>query len=99
MKAKINLMNENRTLQHTIIHRSAGLIFMGFLIGCLGCSPEEPPPPAKEIIRPVKTRLVQFNGNGGQEKEFSAVAQSDESSVLSFRVSDVLQKMRVQVGD
>lgn len=86
-------------MPHTILQLSTSLLLAGFLLGGMGCTPEEPPLPAKEIIRPVKTRLVEFNGNGGREKEFSAVAQSDESSVLSFRVSGVLQKMKVEVGD
>ena len=86
-------------MRHTILQLSAGWFLTGFLLGSMGCTPEEPPPPAKEIIRPVKTRLVEFNGNGGREKEFSAVAQSDESSILSFRVSGVLQRMKVGVGD
>jgi len=86
-------------MRHTKFHLSAGWFLAGFLLGGMGCAQEEPPPAAKEIIRPVKTRLVQFNGNGGREKEFSAVAKSDESSVLSFRVTGVLQKMKVEVGD
>ena len=86
-------------MQQTKFHLNTGWILAGFLILGMGCTPEEPPPPAKETVRPVKTRLVQFNGNGGLEKEFSAVAQSDESSVLSFRVDGVLRKMKVEVGD
>jgi multidrug efflux pump subunit AcrA (membrane-fusion protein) len=86
-------------MRHSMFQLSASWLLAGLLFGGMGCTPEEPPPPAKEIIRPVKTRLVEFNGNGGREKEFSAVAQSDESSVLSFRVSGVLQKMKVEVGD
>ena len=86
-------------MRHISFHIIAGGFLAGSLLGGIGCTPEEPPPPAQEIIRPVKTRPVQFNGNGGQEKEFSAVAQSDESSVLSFRVAGVLQKMNVEVGD
>lgn len=86
-------------MRHIKFYLSRGWLLAGLLLGAMGCTPEEPLPPAKEIIRPVKTRLVEFNGNRGREKEFSAVAQSDESSVLSFRVSGVLQKMNVEVGD
>tara|TARA_B100001964_G_scaffold40400_1_gene44271 strand:- start:3209 stop:4477 length:1269 start_codon:yes stop_codon:yes gene_type:complete len=66
----------------------------------LGCAREEPiPVQKKEIIRPVKAKIIQFNPKGLEEKEFSGVAQSDESSTLSFRVSGVLHKMKVEVGD
>ncbi len=64
-----------------------------------GCAQEKPAPVKKKIIRPVKTKTIQFDPKGDEEKEFSGVAQSDESSTLSFRVSGVLQKMNVDVGD
>ncbi len=76
-------------------------IFAGLSILALflGCARETPVPEKKEIIRPVKTKIIEFDPKGSGERQFSGIAQSDESSTLSFRVTGVLQEMRVDVGD
>ncbi len=74
-------------------------IFTLLLLIVVGCNKEEAPLPEKEILRPVKTRTIQINSSNSENKEFSGVAESDESSILSFRVSGVIQQMKSEVGD
>ena len=71
-----------------------------FILGIIGCEEKEVViSKKKETIRPVKTKVIQFNPRGSEKKEFSGIAQSDESSILSFRVPGVLTNMNVEVGD
>ena len=70
-----------------------------FLLGATGCAQEEPPPPAKKIIRPVKVMTISTNTSFMQAKVFSGVSEGIEEITLSFRVSGVLQTLPTEVGD
>lgn len=79
----------------------ANRLLVALLVLCLnaGCAKEEPAQIVQEIIRPVKTRVINFNRSDLSKKEFSGIAKSDESSILSFRVQGVLKEVFVDVGD
>ncbi len=81
-----------------MIRKTGGLFSLVLLIG-LGCAREEAAPVKQELIRPVKTQVIQFDLKEEGVREFSGVATSDETATLSFRVSGVLEEMNVEVGD
>ncbi len=86
------------TLNEIFSYRKTAVVFLAlFLIA--GCAKEEPTQIIQEVIRPVKTRVVNFNPKDLRRQQFSGVAKSDESSTLSFRVQGVLRDVFVEVGD
>lgn len=69
------------------------LFLLIFLVAC-----QEEKPPAKESIRPVRAAKVIKTGIA-TTNTFSGITQSSKSTPLSFKVSGVLNKIYVQVGD
>jgi RND family efflux transporter MFP subunit len=73
---------------------------MGLILTCVtlfGCS-EPAPPAAVDIIRPVKSFLIE-TGNGGAIRSFPARIDAGRRAELSFRVAGVLKQLPVKEGD
>ena len=73
---------------------------MGTIALCLtliGCS-EPPPPEPVEMIRPVKSFLIETTSNGGI-RSFPASIDAGRKAELSFRVPGVLKQLPVKEGD
>ncbi len=65
------------------------------IVPLVACS--EPPPP-KEILRPVRTRVVEVAG-ASRVRNFAGTAKAGEETVLSFRVSGRIESLPVRVGE
>lgn len=63
----------------------------------IGCS-EPPPPDTTEIIRPVKSYLVETTANSGI-RTFPARIDAGRRAELSFRVAGILKQLPVKEGD
>lgn len=72
-----------------------GLIFLPLLF--MGCS-EPPPPDPVEIVRPVKTLLIETTGQGGI-RTFPARIDAGRKAELSFRVAGKIIEIPVKEGD
>jgi len=97
LKTKIN---SQKMKSSSTIYKISMAFLTIFILGIAGCEEnEEVISDKKETIRPVKTKVIRFNPRGSEKKEFSGIAQSDDSSILSFRVPGVLTIMNVEVGD
>ena len=73
---------------------------MGTFAICLtliGCS-EPPPLEPVEMVRPVKSFLIETTSNGGI-RSFPARIDAGRKAELSFRVSGVLKQLPVKEGD
>jgi len=71
----------------------------GLVIGSLlASSCEEPPPPAVEKIRAIKTTVVADRG-AGQSRRFPGVIEAIDTSSLSFEVGGNTRELLVDVGD
>jgi len=86
-------------MQYVKFNYSLVWLLAGFLLGATGCAQEEPPPPAKKIVRPVKVMTISTNTSFMQAKVFSGVSEGIDEITLSFRVSGVLQTLPTEVGD
>jgi RND family efflux transporter MFP subunit len=64
------------------------------LIGA-GCA--EPPPPP-EILRPVRSRVVETTG-GSRVRSFAGIAKAGQEIELSFRVAGRIEALPVRVGE
>ena len=60
-----------------------------------GCGAE--PPPAEEVLRPVRFTVV-YAGGAERTRVFSGVARAGVESNLSFKVSGLVQRVSVSVG-
>ena len=89
-------MNKTRITSRT--KANATLLALVFF-SIFGCAQEKPVSEPVEIVRPVKTRVIKHSPESLGVKEFSGIAQSDDSATLSFRVAGVLKEMTVEVGD
>ena len=69
---------------------------LGILLSLAACQGE--PPPAPEVLRPVRSQTVFFS-NAEQVRTFSGVSKSGLEASLSFKVSGTVQNLAVQVGD
>lgn len=66
------------------------------LVGLLGAC-EEPPPPAAEKVRAIKTVVVAERG-AGQNRRFPGVLEAVDTSSLSFEVGGNTREILVDVG-
>jgi RND family efflux transporter MFP subunit len=81
------------------MHRYAHIILGTVLFTSLlsACS-EPPPPPTKEVARPVKTYLIEDTGGGGI-RSFPARIDAGQKAELAFRVSGKITKLTAKEGD
>ncbi|MCP4757479.1 MAG: efflux RND transporter periplasmic adaptor subunit [Proteobacteria bacterium] len=70
-------------------------ILVLFTLFAVACTEEEAP--KKEIVRPVKYQQVFLSG-GQRQRTFTGVSKSATETKLSFRVSGILQSIKVKVG-
>jgi len=70
-----------------------GAILAGLLVSCTGEKPEAPP-----VIRSVRYESVHASF-GQRNRAFSGVAKAGLESNLSFRVSGIITRITVNVGD
>ncbi|MCU7842993.1 MAG: efflux RND transporter periplasmic adaptor subunit [Candidatus Thiodiazotropha sp. (ex Monitilora ramsayi)] len=79
--------------------RLAHTIFSLILASTLltACS-KPPPPPSAEVVRPVKTFLIETAGTGGI-RSFPARIDAGRKAEMSFRVSGKVAKLSVKEGD
>lgn len=61
-----------------------------------GCSQE--PPPAAEVVRPVKTLVVTL-GEATRERTFPGIVEASRRVELAFQVPGILVKLPVKEGD
>jgi len=71
------------------------LLSLGCAAAIVGCGSPPPPP---EILRPVRTELVETSG-GIRTRSFSGVARAGQETELSFRVSGTVDRMAARVGE
>lgn len=67
------------------------------LSGAVGAC-KEPPPKAKEIIRPVRYIEVLSTG-AGRSRKFAGTSQAGLTSSLSFKVAGTVKRVAVKAGD
>ena len=71
------------------------LLSLGCAAAIVGCGSPPPPP---EILRPVRTELVERSG-GVRTRNFSGVARAGQETELSFRVPGTIDRMAARVGE
>ena len=75
---------------------SAGIAVAAISLGLLaGCGGKEPPP-AEEVVRPVKTMVV--GGMVSGTFTFPGIVEAGEKAALSFRVSGRLERLPIDEG-
>ncbi len=60
------------------------------------CAP--PPEPETEVVRSIRTIVVDEPASG-RSRRFSGVVEAADSSSISFEVSGIIEEIRVDVGD
>jgi len=72
------------------------IIFIALIF--LGCEKEKSQEPKKELIRSVKVERVTAS-SGIEKKSFTGISKSSTESKISFRVSGMIERVYVKVGD
>jgi RND family efflux transporter MFP subunit len=78
-------------------HLSALMVTSLFGVSLISCS-EPPPPDTAQVIRPVKSFLIETTAYSGI-RVFPARIDAGRKAELSFRVSGVLKQLPVKEGD
>lgn len=73
-----------------------GIIFVTAALLFIACSSEKEAP--KELIRPVKYKMVTTSGDE-TTRSFSGISKSGTEAKLSFRVNGIIVKLNVKEGD
>lgn len=78
---------------HSTVAASAALFL---ILALTGCAP--PPEPEAEVVRSIRTIVVDEPASG-RPRRFSGVVEAADSSSISFEVSGIIEEIRVDVGD